>query len=63
MITSLPTERIFSNVAVANISKSFTHKMAAKAIWHRKYVTVTLYRNRNSDTAAASPIFGIGSSR
>ena len=29
---------------MANISKSFTHKMAAKAIWHRNYVTVTLCR-------------------
>jgi len=27
---------------VNNISKSFTHKMAAKASWHRNYVTVAL---------------------
>jgi len=27
---------------VKNIYQSFTHKMAAKASWHRNYVTVTL---------------------
>jgi len=32
----------FSDITVANISESFTHKMAAKASWHRNYVTVTL---------------------
>jgi len=32
----------FSDITAANISKSFTNKMAAKAIWHRNYVTVTL---------------------
>ena len=32
----------FSDIAVNNISKSFTHKMAAKASWHRNYVTVAL---------------------
>jgi len=32
MITSLPTKRIsISDITVKNISKSFTHKMAAKA--------------------------------
>ena len=41
MITSLPTKRIFSDITVKNINQSFTHKMAAKASWHRNYVTVT----------------------
>ena len=27
---------------MANIYRSFTHKMAAKASWHRNYVTVTV---------------------
>ena len=31
----------FSNITAANTSKSFTHKMAAKASWHRNYVTIT----------------------
>jgi len=30
------------DIVVANISESFTHKMAAKASWHRNYVTVIL---------------------
>jgi len=38
MITSLPTKRI----SAKNIDQSFTHKMAAKASWHRNYVTVIL---------------------
>ena len=32
----------FSDITVANISHSLTHKMAAKASWCRNYVTVTL---------------------
>jgi len=42
MITSLPTERI-SDITVANVYQSFTHKMAAKASWRRNYVTVTRF--------------------
>jgi len=43
MITSLPTKRRpISAIKVINISKRFTHKMAAKASWHRNYATVTL---------------------
>jgi len=30
------------DIAVKNIYKSFTHKMATKASWRRNYVTVTL---------------------
>ena len=41
-ITRLPTKCISAR-SLANISQSFTHKMAAKASWHRNYVTVTLY--------------------
>jgi len=33
----------FSDITVKNIYHSFTRKMAAKASWHRNYVTVTLY--------------------
>jgi len=40
MITSLATKRI--SAILPNISESFTHKMPAKASWHRNYVTVTL---------------------
>jgi len=29
-------------MTVKNIYQSFAHKMAAKASWHRNYVTVTL---------------------
>ena len=32
-----------------NIYQSFTHKMAAKASWHRKYVTVTLCIEKKHD--------------
>ena len=31
----------FSDITVKNIYQSFTHKMSAKASWHRNYVTVT----------------------
>jgi len=36
MITSLPTKRVSAicDITVKNISKSFAHKMAAKASWH-----------------------------
>jgi len=30
----LSSQTYFSDVTVKNIYKSFTHKMAAKAIWH-----------------------------
>jgi len=35
----------FSNITLKNIYQSFTYKMAAKAIWHRNYHTVTLCIN------------------
>ena len=35
MITNLPTKRILSDRRVTNISKSFTHDMAAKNGGHR----------------------------
>ena len=38
----LAKKAYFSDITVANIYESFTHKMAAKASWHRYYVTVTL---------------------
>jgi len=34
MIINLPTST-YSDIRVTNISKSFTHKMAAKTNWHR----------------------------
>ena len=43
----------FSDVTVANVSESFTHKMAAKASWYRNYVTVTLCITA---TATKSPV-------
>ena len=39
MITSSPTKH------TSAISQRFTHKMAAKASWHRNYVTVILCMN------------------
>jgi len=36
-------------MTVKNIYQSFTHKMAAKASWHRKYVTVTLCIEKKHD--------------
>jgi len=39
----LASKAYFSDVTVKNIYESFTHKMAAKASWHRNYVTVTPY--------------------
>jgi len=42
MITELANKAYFSDIAVANISHSFTHKMAAKDSWHRNYVTLIL---------------------
>ena len=45
MIINLPKKTYVSDNRVRNISKSFTHKMAAKTSWHdmkRNYVTVTL---------------------
>jgi len=41
MITSLP-KSVFQRDHSENISQSFTRKMAAKASWHRNYVTGTL---------------------
>ena len=38
----LANKAYFSAITVKNIYESFTHKMAAKASWHRNYVTVTL---------------------
>jgi len=35
MITDLPDKAYLSAVTVTNISRSFTHKMAAKINWHR----------------------------
>ena len=35
-------------MTVKNIYQSFTYKMAAKASWHRKYVTVTLCIEKNT---------------
>ena len=46
----------FSTITAANTSKSFTHKMAAKASWHRNYVTVTLCIRRRG-----YPHFGLAS--
>jgi len=46
MITELANKAYFSDNAVANISHSFTHKMAAKDSWHRNYVTVILCTNK-----------------
>ena len=42
MIASLPTKRISAKSQWQTFLESFTHKMAAKAGWHQKYVTVTL---------------------
>jgi len=42
MITSFADEAYFSDITLKNIYQSFTHKTAAKASWHRNYVTVTL---------------------
>jgi len=39
MIINLPTKQ---EILVANIYQFFTRKMAAKASWHRNYVTVAL---------------------
>ena len=39
----LANKAYFSTLTVKNISECFTHKMAAKAIWHWNYATVTLY--------------------
>jgi len=42
-VWSLTCQRsYFGDIIVANISESFTHKMAAKASWHRNYVTVII---------------------
>ena len=38
----LANKAYFSDITVKNVYQSFTHKMAAKASWHRNYVTVTL---------------------
>jgi len=35
MIINLLTKRILISIALKNISKSFTYKMAAKTGWHR----------------------------
>ena len=35
MINNLADKACFSDIRVINISKSFTHKMAAEASWHR----------------------------
>jgi len=35
MSINLPTKRILSDIRVTNISKSFTHKMAAETSWLR----------------------------
>jgi len=42
MIAYLPTKRILSAIIVANISQSFTYKMASKINWHG-YVTIRAY--------------------
>jgi len=42
VITELANKAYFNDIAVANISHSFTHKMAAKDSWHRNYVTLIL---------------------
>ena len=34
MIINLPTEYL-SDIRITNISKSFTHRMAAETSWHR----------------------------
>jgi len=39
---SLSIKAYFSDIIVKNIYQSLTHKMAAKASWHRNYVTVTV---------------------
>jgi len=41
MITSLATKRISAISQWQIFLKSFTHKLAAKASWHRNYVTET----------------------
>jgi len=35
MITDLPKKAYLSTITVANISQSFTYKMAVKMNWHR----------------------------
>ena len=35
MIINVQKKRIYVTCRVTNISKSFTHKMAAKTSWHR----------------------------
>jgi len=51
MIINLPKKRIRDN-RVTNISKSFTHKMAAKTSWHRYGTTLRhshpMYSERKS---------------
>ena len=42
MISTMPTKRISAISQWKKICRSSTHKMAAKASWHRHYVTVTL---------------------
>jgi len=42
-VRSLACNEVYlSDITVKNISKSFTHKMAAKASWHWNYATVAL---------------------
>jgi len=36
MMINLPTKAYLSDITVTNISKSFTHKMAAETSWHRQ---------------------------
>ena len=47
----LANKAYFSDITVEYIYESFTHEMAAKASWHRNYITVTVcIHTTRSDT-------------
>jgi len=48
----LANKAYFSDITIANISHSFTHKMAAKNSWHRNYVTVISFQTYRTITQA-----------
>ena len=55
MLASLPTKPYFSDITETSISQSSSHKMEARASWHRNYVTVIL---RIVNDCARSLVFG-----
>ena len=48
VIIKLLTKRILIAIAVTNISKSFTYKMAAKTSWHRYGTKLRHYHPRGA---------------